>query len=109
MARSNSPDDHSNEPHPLDELFIVGAKYHEPSAAEREAAAKEAQREAKKLEKQRQKDIERTKRVLGGGGGDQPRFGRSPSDDVSYNNRTATIGLVVIVVVAALLSQTSFL
>ncbi len=90
--------------HPLDELFIVGAQYHEPSAAEREKAAREAQRRAQREEKERAKRVKHTRRTLEGGG----HASRRGSNDTgaTYDRKTALVGLGVIVVLATLLSQT---
>jgi hypothetical protein len=83
-----------DDPSPLDELFIVGAKYHEPSAAERARAAREAAERAKRERKARDKRVKHTRQVLQGGGAS------------TFDKRTAVIGLGVIVVVATVLAQT---
>lgn len=103
----SSDDPNEGSAHPLDELFIVGAKYHEPSAAEREAAARQAEKESKKREKQRKKEIEHTRRVLSGG--EEARFGRSSYDQSpGYSRRNAALGFAAALGVAILLSFTSF-
>ena len=107
---TGSPDDRDDDGgapthHPLDELFVVGAKYHEPSAAEREAAARQAEKDAKKRDKQRQKEIDQTRRVLKGS--DEPRFGRSDhTQQAHYDKRVAVIGLGAMMALAVLLSFT---
>ena len=103
----SNDDNDDGSSHPLDELFIVGAKYHEPSAAEREAAALQAEKDAKKLHKQRKKEIDHTRRVLSGG--EEARFGRSSfGESIGYDRRNAFIGLAGVVGVAVLLSFTTF-
>ena len=88
----------------LDELFIVGAKYHEPSAAERAATAKRAALTAKANEKQRQKDIRHTRGVLEGHG----HARQSAAPTVPYDKRVALIAIGVIGAIAVVLSQTPF-
>jgi hypothetical protein len=92
---------------PLDDLFVVGAKYHEPSAAERAAAAKAAERESKKAAKANEKEIARTRRVLDG---DHPRHQRRQHDfsAASIERRGALLGFAVLVVISAALSFTPF-
>ena len=92
MAGRPNPDD---DPSPLDELFIVGAQYHEPSAAERARAAREAEKRAERERKARQKRVKHTRRVLQGGG-----------TGTSFDHRTALIGFGAIVVIATLLAET---
>lgn len=103
----SNDDPNDGSAHPLDELFIVGAKYHEPSAAEREAAARQAEKAAKKNEKDRKKEIERTRRVLSGG--EEARFGRSNyGESTGYDRRNFAIGMAAALGIAMLLSLTSF-
>src|SRR3954451_1184773 len=95
---------------PLDDLFIVGAKYHEPSAAEREAAAKAAERASKKAAKANEKEIERTRRVLEGGG-DKGRHRRQRDDEFNTSHverRTALLGFLGLVMLSVALSFTAF-
>ncbi|HEY3832181.1 MAG TPA: hypothetical protein VGO03_07810 [Acidimicrobiia bacterium] len=96
---------------PLDDLFVVGAKYHEPSAAERAAAARAQERDSKKAAKAHDKEIARTRRVLDGDNR-TGRRGRQPRDHdfsvASYERRTALYGLLGIVVVSVGLSFTAF-
>lgn len=99
MAGPSRPDDE----HPLDELFIVGAKYHEPSAAERARAARDAEKRARDAEKERKKRVRHTKRVLGGG---DDRRGMRGEPHEGYDKRTALIGFAVLVVLAVLFAQT---
>jgi hypothetical protein len=40
-------DEHGNDESPLDDLFVAGARYQEPSAQEREKQAKEFQRQGR--------------------------------------------------------------
>jgi hypothetical protein len=92
-----NPDDSHENPHdpsPLDELFIVGAQYHEPSAAERARAAREAEQRAARERKARSKRVKHTRRVLQGGA------------NTGFDHRTALIGFGVVVVVATLLAET---
>ncbi len=91
---------------PLDDLFVVGAKYHEPSAAERAAAAKAAERDAKKAAKAHDKEIARTRRVLGGDN-KRERHGRGFSV-ASFERRNALIGFVLLVAISVALSFTAF-
>ncbi len=95
---------------PLDYLFIVGAKYHEPSAAERAAAAKAADRAQKKAAKENEKEIARTRRVLRGDKPSRRGFSRHRNDFsvTSYERKNALIGLVVLVAVSVALSFTQF-
>ncbi len=93
---------------PLDELFVVGAKYHEPSAAEREAAAKAAERDNKKAAKAREKEIERTRRVLEGGNRHPGRRERAEPTVASHDRRVAAIGFSVMVALSVVLSFTAF-
>ena len=114
--RDTNPNDGGrDEPnHPLDELFIVGAKYHEPSAAEREAAARQAEKDAKREAQRRQKEVEHTRRVLKGEGA--PRFARSAgaramgggAPDASYDRRNAIIGFSAILALSVLLGSMRF-
>jgi hypothetical protein len=109
---SNNPGPSSSDS-PLDDLFIVGAKYHEPSAAEREAAAKAAERANKKAMKAHEKEIARTRKVLGGDSdkGGRHRRHRRDRGDFSASNverRTALLGLLAIVVLSVALSFTAF-
>ncbi len=97
--RSDDPDRR-----PLDELFIVGAKYHEPTAAERSAAARRSDQERKKRDKLRDKEVAHTRKVLGLDGGASSRG----STDAQYNPRTAAIAFAAMLVVAALLTLTPF-
>jgi hypothetical protein len=93
----DSHDSHENphDPSPLDELFIVGAQYHEPSAAERARAAREAEQRAARERKARSKRVKHTRRVLQGGAASS-----------GFDHRTALIGFGVVVVVATLLAET---
>ena len=97
---------------PLDDLFIVGAKYHEPSAAERAESAKAAERELKKAAKAHDKEIARTKRVLGGENKSARRgFSRRQHSDfsvASFERKNALIGLVVLAAISFGLSFTQF-
>ena len=93
---SRPDDEHHDEhhdDHPLDELFVVGAQYHEPSAAERAQAARDAEHRAKEESKRREKRVKHTRRALEGGG-------------PSYDRRTAVIGLAVIVALAVVFAVT---
>ena len=103
----SNDDPNDGSAHPLDELFIVGAKYHEPSAAEREAAARLAEKAAKKREKQRKKEVDHTRRVLSGS--EEARFGRSSyGESAGYDRRNFAIGMAAALGIAMLLSLTSF-
>jgi hypothetical protein len=97
------PDDE----HPLDDLFVVGAQYHEPSAAERAKAARDAQLRAQREEKERAKRVKHTRRTLEGGGRRRhASSGDVPVGGAAYDRKTALIGLGVIVAVATVLAQT---
>jgi hypothetical protein len=111
---SPKPDDKGARPHPespLDDLFVVGAKYHEPSAAERAAAARAQERESKKAAKANEKEIARTRRVLDGDNR-SGRRGRQHRDHdftvASFERRTALLGLLGIIVISVALSFTAF-
>ena len=96
---------------PLDDLFIVGAKYHEPSAAERAAAAKEAERASKKAAKAHEKEIARTRKLLGGDNKPTRRGHERRHRDFSVANferRTALLGFLAIVAISVALSFTAF-
>ena len=80
---------------PLDDLFVGGAKYHEPSAADRAKAAREAEQRAQREQKERKKRVAHTRRVLQGGG-------------ATYDKRVAWISLGVMLALAVVLSQTGF-
>src|SRR5262249_2517223 len=95
-----SPDDGDTPNSPLDDLFVVGARYHEPTAAERDRAARDARKQAERDEKERQKRVRHTRRVLGGD------TRRAPSAD--YDRRVALIGLGVSLGCAVLRSFTAF-
>lgn len=103
MPSSRDPRSDDPDRRPLDELFVVGAKYHEPTAAERAAAAKRAEKEHEKTEKQRAKDIAHTRKVLGldghtsRGGTDRP-----------YDRRNTAIAFGGLVLFAALLATMGF-
>ncbi|HEY1740173.1 MAG TPA: hypothetical protein VGI86_15775 [Acidimicrobiia bacterium] len=120
----DEPDDKGNDtpksgdgggrPHPespLDDLFVVGAKYHEPSAAERAAAARAQERESKKAAKAHDKEIARTRRVLDGDSksGRRGRHHREHDFSVaSFERRTAVLGLLAMFVISVALSFTAF-
>jgi hypothetical protein len=108
--RAGRARDHRPSDSPLDDLFIVGAKYHEPSAAERAAAAKAQERAAKKANKANEKEIARTRRVLGGdNSGRHARRGRRNEFSVaSYERRTALLGFLAIIAISVALSFTAF-
>ena len=96
---------------PLDDLFIVGAKYHEPSAAERDAAARAQERASKKAAKANEKEIARTRRVLDGDNRSSRR-GRQHRDHdfsvASFERRTAFLGLLAMIGLSIALSFTAF-
>lgn len=98
MPEGPRPDDSS----PLDDVFVEGARFREPSAAERARAAREAEHRAKREQRQRNKRVAHTRRVLGGGG----RHG--VSGGAVYDKRVALIALGVMLGVSVLLSQTAF-
>lgn len=99
--RSDDPDRR-----PLDELFIVGAKYHEPTAAERAEAAKRSDKERKKADAAREKEIAHTRKVLGLDG----HSGRSSSGPTigAYDKRNSLIAFSGLLIAALLLSFTAF-
>ena len=107
MPSSSRPDDDREgvPDSPLDDLFVVGAKFHEPSAKEREAAAREAARRAKQEEKERQKRVKHTREVLEGHRGSEARarFGHMSG---AYDRRTALIGFASMAALAVVLSMT---
>jgi hypothetical protein len=106
-SRPDRPDDgnRGDGEHPLDELFIVGAKYHEPSAAEREAAARAAEKRAREEEKARRKRVKHTKNVLEGRGDRRERADQG----AGYDGKVALIGFCVMLALAFVLASVGFL
>lgn len=81
----------------LDEMFVGEARYHEPSAAERAAAARDAKRQAERDERARAKEIARTRRILSG-----------DADSGGFDKRTAMLGWIAIAAIAVVLAFTPF-
>ena len=95
--RADDPEPNDDPFKRLDEMFVGEARYHEPSAAERASAAREAQRKAEREERERAKEIARTRRVLGG-----------DAEPAGYDKRTAVLGWIALAAIAVVLSFTAF-
>ncbi len=98
VSRSGSADESPDDRRPsLDDLFVGEARFHEPTAAERAAAARRAEHDAKREARRRAREVEHTRRVLGG-----------DDSERSYDRRTAAIGFGVMLALAVVLSVTPF-